>query len=66
MLSRPLFILLDALLDERTQLFITVRTWLQNLVGIDKCVFNSVDGFLSDYALGSFISSLLNSLRSNS
>lgn len=36
MLSRPLFLLLDALLDERTQLFMTVRTWLQNLVGIDK------------------------------
>jgi hypothetical protein len=36
MLTRPLFILLDALLDERTQLFMTVRTWLQSLVGIDK------------------------------
>ncbi|KUJ22268.1 uncharacterized protein LY89DRAFT_606658 [Mollisia scopiformis] len=36
MLARPLFLLLDALLDERTQLFMTVRTWLQNLVGIDK------------------------------
>lgn len=39
MLTRPVFLLLDALLDERTQLFMTVRTWLQNLVGIDKCVF---------------------------
>jgi hypothetical protein len=38
MLARPLFILLDALLDERTQLFMTVRTWLQNVVGIDKYV----------------------------
>ncbi|RDW78114.1 hypothetical protein BP5796_05966 [Coleophoma crateriformis] len=36
MLTRPLFILLDALLDERTQLFMTVRTWLQTLVGIDR------------------------------
>ncbi|KAE8442299.1 hypothetical protein EG329_003499 [Mollisiaceae sp. DMI_Dod_QoI] len=36
MLARPLFLLLDALLDERTQLFMTVRTWLQNMVGIDK------------------------------
>jgi hypothetical protein len=36
MLARPLFTLLDALLDERTQLFMTVRTWLQTLVGIDK------------------------------
>ncbi|KAL3418993.1 hypothetical protein PVAG01_09214 [Phlyctema vagabunda] len=36
MLSRPLFILLDALVDERTQLFMTVRTWLQGLTGIDR------------------------------
>jgi len=36
MLTRPLFILLDALLDERTQLFMSVRTWLQSLVGIDR------------------------------
>lgn len=36
MLGRPLFLLLDSLLDERTQLFVTVRTWLQSLVGIDK------------------------------
>ncbi len=36
MLGRPLFLLLDALLDEKTQLFMTTRTWLQNLVGIDK------------------------------
>jgi hypothetical protein len=38
MLARPLFLMLDALLDERTQLFITVRTWLQSLVGFDKYV----------------------------
>lgn len=36
MLARPLFLLLDALLDERTQLFMTTRTWLQSLVGVDK------------------------------
>lgn len=36
MLARPLFLLLDALLDDRTQLFMTVRTWLQSLGGIDK------------------------------
>lgn len=36
MLARPLFLFLDALLDERTQLFMTTRTWLQSLVGIDK------------------------------
>jgi hypothetical protein len=42
MLSRPLFLLLDSLLDERTQLFMTVRTWLQSLVGADKSVFPRV------------------------
>ncbi|KAI9642255.1 hypothetical protein NHQ30_009057 [Ciborinia camelliae] len=36
MLAKPLFLLLDALLDERTQLFMTVRIWLQSLVGIDR------------------------------
>jgi hypothetical protein len=35
-LGRPLFLLLDSLSDESTQLFATIRTWLQNLVGIDK------------------------------
>ena len=38
MLARPLFFLLDALLDERTQLFMTIRSWIQTLVGIDKFV----------------------------
>lgn len=42
MLSRPLFLLLDALLDERTQLSMTVRTWLQGVVGIDKYVIGLV------------------------
>ncbi|KAH8890997.1 hypothetical protein GQ53DRAFT_688145 [Thozetella sp. PMI_491] len=36
MLTRPLFFMLDALNDERTQLFMTVKTWLNSLVGIDK------------------------------
>ncbi|KAK1600247.1 Dopey, N-terminal-domain-containing protein [Colletotrichum navitas] len=36
MLERPLFLMLDALLDERTQLFMTVKGWLNSLVGIDK------------------------------
>jgi len=36
MLARPLFLFLDALLDERTQLFMTTRTWLQSLASIDK------------------------------
>ena len=36
MLTRPLFLLLDALADERTQLFMTVKTWLNSLHGVDK------------------------------
>ncbi|KAK3394728.1 Dopey, N-terminal-domain-containing protein [Podospora didyma] len=36
MLTRPLFLMLDALNDERTQLFMTVKTWLGSLAGIDK------------------------------
>lgn len=50
MLARPLFLLLDALLDERTQLFMTVRTWLQSMVGIDKyavCLYLLAEGVLT-------------------
>ncbi|KAK0655727.1 putative regulator of reproduction dopa [Cercophora newfieldiana] len=36
MLTRPLFLMLDALADERTQLFMTVKTWLSSLTGMDK------------------------------
>ncbi|KAI1490384.1 Dopey, N-terminal-domain-containing protein [Biscogniauxia mediterranea] len=36
MLTRPLFIMLDALMDERTQLFMVVKSWLNNMVGIEK------------------------------
>lgn len=36
MLSRPLFLLLDVLADESTQPFLTVRTWLQSTVGLNK------------------------------
>jgi hypothetical protein len=36
MLTRPLFLMLDALTDERTQLFMTVKTWLNSLIGLDK------------------------------
>lgn len=35
-LSRPLFLLLDALSDEGAQLFMTVRIWLQNLTSTHK------------------------------
>ncbi|KAI1120919.1 putative regulator of reproduction dopa [Nemania abortiva] len=36
MLTRPLFLMLDALLDERTQLFMVVKHWLNNMIGIEK------------------------------
>ncbi|KAI0539668.1 putative regulator of reproduction dopa [Xylaria digitata] len=36
MLTRPLFLMLDALLDERTQLFMVVKHWLNNVIGIEK------------------------------
>jgi hypothetical protein len=36
MLTRPLFLMLDALADERTQLFMTVKTWLNSLIGMEK------------------------------
>ncbi|KIH90365.1 DopA [Sporothrix brasiliensis 5110] len=36
MLTRPLLLMLDALLDERTQLFMAVKTWLTSLVGLDR------------------------------
>lgn len=35
-LTRPLFLMLDALNDERTQLFMTVKTWLHSNIGMDK------------------------------
>lgn len=36
MLTQPLFLILDALLDERTQMFMTVKTWLNSMIGIDR------------------------------
>lgn len=36
MLTRPLFLVLDGLLDDRTQLFMTVKSWLNSMVGIDR------------------------------
>ncbi|KAL2154331.1 hypothetical protein VTH82DRAFT_3007 [Thermothelomyces myriococcoides] len=49
MLTRPLFLMLDALDDEKTQLFMTVKTWLHSLVGIDKMFSIFVTKF-SDFA----------------
>ncbi|KJZ80606.1 hypothetical protein HIM_00456 [Hirsutella minnesotensis 3608] len=36
MLSRPLFLVLDALLDERTQAHMVVKSWLNSMIGIDR------------------------------
>lgn len=38
MLTQPLFLVLDALLDERTQLYMTVKSWLSSMIGIDRYV----------------------------
>ncbi|AEO53997.1 hypothetical protein MYCTH_2296009 [Thermothelomyces thermophilus ATCC 42464] len=49
MLTRPLFLMLDALDDEKTQLFMTVKTWLHSLIGIDRMFTVFVTKF-SDFA----------------
>lgn len=36
MLTQPLFLVLDALQDERTQLYMTIKAWLNSMVGIDR------------------------------
>jgi hypothetical protein len=36
MLTRPLLLMLDALIDDRTQLFMTAKSWLHSLTGTDK------------------------------
>lgn len=38
MLTQPLFLVLDALMDERTHLYMNVKSWLNNMVGIDRYV----------------------------
>lgn len=38
MLTQPLFLILDALQDERTHLFMTVKSWLNSMIGIDRYV----------------------------
>ncbi|PNH47626.1 hypothetical protein VD0004_g657 [Verticillium dahliae] len=52
MLTRPLLLMLDALLDERTQLFMTVKSWLNSLVGIDKLFLVFVAKFSAMSFLG--------------
>lgn len=53
MLTRPLLLMLDALLDERTQLFMTVKTWLMSLVGLDRLFLILAKKFLDLGVLGS-------------
>ncbi|KAF7546352.1 hypothetical protein G7046_g9321 [Stylonectria norvegica] len=36
MLTQPLFLVLDGLQDDRTQLFMTVKSWLNSMIGIDR------------------------------
>ncbi|KAF4123448.1 hypothetical protein GMORB2_6149 [Geosmithia morbida] len=57
MLTRPLFLVLDALVDERTRQYMTVKSWLINMVGIDRLFLVFVHklselGFLADLKEG--------------
>lgn len=36
MLTQPVFLILDALEDDRTQLYMTVKSWLNTMLGIDR------------------------------
>ncbi|KAG6008311.1 hypothetical protein E4U21_004637 [Claviceps maximensis] len=36
MLTQPLFLILDELLDDRTQSYMVVKAWLNNMIGIDR------------------------------
>ncbi|KAG6001001.1 hypothetical protein E4U54_001206 [Claviceps lovelessii] len=36
MLTQPAFLVLDELLDERTQSYMVVKTWLNSMIGIDR------------------------------
>ncbi|KAL6924701.1 hypothetical protein FSST1_001975 [Fusarium sambucinum] len=36
MLTQPIFLILDALEDDRTQLYMTVKSWLNTMLGIDR------------------------------
>ncbi|KAJ2967737.1 hypothetical protein NQ176_g9519 [Zarea fungicola] len=36
MLTQPLFLILDALMDERTHLYMNVKSWLNSMIGIDR------------------------------
>ncbi|KAK0392731.1 hypothetical protein NLU13_2226 [Sarocladium strictum] len=46
MLTQPLFLVLDSLLDERTQLFMTVKSWLNSMIGIDRLFLIFIPKFL--------------------
>jgi hypothetical protein len=39
MLTQPLFLILDALEDDRTRLYMTVKSWLNTMLGIDRYTF---------------------------
>ncbi|GAW16038.1 hypothetical protein ANO14919_054600 [Xylariales sp. No.14919] len=64
MLTRPLFLMLDALLDERTQLFMVVKHWLNNVVGIEKLFLVFVTK-ISELGFLSALSRTVKSITSN-
>ncbi|KAI0465793.1 putative regulator of reproduction dopa [Xylaria cf. heliscus] len=64
MLTRPLFLMLDALLDERTQLFMVVKHWLNNVVSIEK-LFSVFVTKMSELPFLRILSKTVNSTTSN-
>ncbi|KAG9257088.1 Dopey, N-terminal-domain-containing protein [Emericellopsis atlantica] len=45
MLTRPLFLILDVLLDDTTHQYMTVKSWLSNMIGIDRLFLVMVQKF---------------------
>ncbi|KAI6780146.1 Protein dopey-like protein [Emericellopsis cladophorae] len=45
MLTRPLFLILDVLLDDTTRHYMTVKSWLSNMIGIDRLFLIMVQKF---------------------
>lgn len=39
MLTQPTLLILDALQDDRTELYMTVKSWLNNMLGIDRYAY---------------------------
>jgi hypothetical protein len=53
MLTRPLFLILDVLLDDTTRHYMTVKSWLNNMIGIDRLFLILVQKFCELHFLSS-------------